>query len=191
MLLVSVGLHALALASLLVLRMSGAPEAEEGARIEVIFGTSGTAPRTVGSASTAATPASASMPRPADGSAGVPASAEAALPAAVARPGAPDPGLRVERPDPLMIPAKDAVGNAAPDYPEEARRLREAGTVLLRLHIGTDGAVTRIETLRSSGVPLLDDAARTALGRWHFLPAIRDGRAVASYRDQPVSFVLD
>jgi protein TonB len=193
--LVSLGLHALALASLLALRATPPAEPDEPARIEVIFGVSGAAPPAP-AAVIAPAPQVASgttTPPPPDGADGAPEEvlAPAAPPAAAARPAAPDPGLRVDQPDPLMIPARDAFGNHAPDYPEAARRLRQQGTVLLRLHIGTDGAVTRIETLASSGVAALDEAARAALAGWHFLPARRAGQPVASYRDQPVSFVLE
>jgi periplasmic protein TonB len=187
-LLLSVGLHVLALASLLAVRQPAPPEPDEPARIEVVFGNGGAAPSPSGAV--AAPGAVAGTPRPPDPAAGDPDRAAAGL-AALARPATEDPGLRVERPDPLMIPARDAVGNHAPDYPEAARRLHQQGTVLLRLHIGTDGSVTRIETLRSSGVGALDAAAAAALAQWHFLPAERAGQAVASYRDQPVSFVLD
>jgi protein TonB len=90
-----------------------------------------------------------------------------------------------------MLPARDRVGNRGPAYPAGARLRREQGTVLLRLYIGADGAVERVATLRSSGVPALDEAAAAALARWRFLPAQSGGQPVASTRDQPVSFVLD
>ncbi len=191
-LLLSVGLHALALASLLALRSSLPAQPDQPARIEVVFGTSGDAAPAPASAP-APSPAPAPVPLPPqDAVEPGPAAAPAvpAAPAASAAAAAPDPGLRVDRPDPQMIPARDAFGNHAPDYPEEARRQHQEGTVLLRLHIAADGAVVRIELLQSSGVAALDEAACAALAQWHFLPAELAGRPVASYRDQPVSFVL-
>jgi protein TonB len=192
-LMVSFGVHVVALASVLALQPPVPAEPDQPARIEVVFGTSGEAPpATAGLAvPVAASIAAPVAPQPpdADGLAeSVPLSG--AQQNASVRPPAPDPGLRVDRPDPQMIPAREAVGNHAPDYPEAARRMHQQGTVLLRLHIGTDGAVTRIELLQSSGCAALDDAARAALTRWRFLPAEMAGQPVASYRDQPVSFVL-
>jgi protein TonB len=107
-----------------------------------------------------------------------------------AQSGAPDPGLRPERPDPTLIEAQGVASNRGPDYPQSAWQLRQQGTVVLRLYIGTDGAVVRVETRRSSGVPALDAAAIAALSAWRFLPAEQAGQPVPSYRDQPVSFVL-
>jgi protein TonB len=194
-LLVSVGLHVLALAGLLTVRPSPPAEPDEPARIEVVFGTSGIAPPAPAAAPAPTLPVSApkDVPRASDSGEGTPetAAAQPAPAAATARAAAPDPGLRVDQPDRLMIPARDALGNHAPDYPEQAQRLRQQGTVLLRLHIGSDGAVVRIETLRSSGVAALDEAARAALTQWRFLPAEAAGQPVPSYRDQPVNFVLE
>jgi protein TonB len=172
-LLVSAGLHVLALAALLGLRLPALPDAPQPARIEVLFGDTFPVP----SAPTQA------IPRPAQPGAD-------AAPAAPASPAANEPGLRVERPDPTMIAARDVAGNRGPAYPRAALLHHEQGTVLLRLFIDAEGSVTRVETLQSSGVAALDAAAVAALSRWRFLPAERAGQPVASYRDQPVSFVL-
>ena len=173
-LLLSCGLHALAVAALLGWRPPAWPQAEAPARIEVVFGTAG------------ATPAHAALPVPPPD---LPGSVAASKPAP-AQSGAPDPGLRPERPDPTLIQAQGVANNRGPEYPPSAWLLRQQGTVVLRLYIGTDGTVSRVETRRSSGVAALDAAAIAALSAWRFLPAQRAGQPVASYRDQPVSFVL-
>jgi len=183
-LLISCGLHALALAAMLDPRAPSPADAGEPARIEVVFGTAGGA--SPNAASAALDPPLPDPPAPAP-TATVPSPP---LPARTA-PGAPDPGLRTDDPDPTLIPAHGIASNHGPDYPPSAWRLRQQGTVLLRLHIGADGAVIRIETRRSSGVPALDAAAIAALSVWRFLPAQRAGQPVASYRDQPVSFILE
>ena len=172
----SLALHALALASAFPWHWPAMPEPDEPARIEVWFGTGGTRLPMTAVGDRPKEPAdTGAIPRPPDGVA----------------PSAPVPGLRTERPDPLMLPARDDPGNRGPAYPVAALRLRQQGTVLLRLYIGADGAVTRVETRRSSGVAALDAAAVAALSAWRFLPAERAGQPIASYRDQPVSFVLD
>ncbi len=54
--------------------------------------------------------------------------------------------LRVER-----------IGNL--NYPDEARRRALAGSLVLTVAVRRDGAVDSIELVRSSGQPLLDEAA--------------------------------
>ena len=176
----SAGLHLLLALAALSWRAPRPVAPDEPARIELVFGASDRV-RTL----------SAVAPRAPPGpTADDPATPPPVAPPAPPRPDSAAPGVRVERPDPTIIPARDRPDNRAPAYPEAARRLRQHGTVLLRLYIATDGSVTRVEALRSSGVAVLDSAAIAALARWHFLPAEENGQAVASTRDQPVSFVL-
>ncbi|MGE0811732.1 MAG: TonB family protein [Vicinamibacterales bacterium] len=56
------------------------------------------------------------------------------------------------------------VVDVAPIYPEAAREQGVAGTVVVRLVIGTDGRVTDARVTRS--VPMLDEAALTAVRQW-------------------------
>lgn len=186
-LLLSAGLHTLVLAAVLLQHPPPPPEPGEPARIEVVFDWTGALPP-VPSAAAPARPAHPA--RPAEPGPGEPLLAAAPSPAspAVPRLGDPAAGLRFQQRTGQMLPAHGVAGNRGPDYPAAAARLHQTGTVLLRLYIGTDGAVTRVETLRSSGVAALDAAATTALARWHFLPAERDGKPVESYWDQPVVF---
>ena len=51
----------------------------------------------------------------------------------------------------------ERVGNL--NYPEEARRKKIYGSLLLTVHIRSDGSVERIDLDRSSGSPILDEAA--------------------------------
>ncbi len=91
---------------------------------------------------------------------------------------------------PGVIPAKiDARWrNREPVYPPASAQRREAGAVLLLVHVGPDGAVASIDVAESSGFPPLDDAARTAVATWHFLPAVHDGQPMPS--DMPLRVVF-
>jgi TonB family protein len=81
--------------------------------------------------------------------------------------------------------------NPAPEYPDEARRNNEQGTVLLRVLVDVDGSVKQVEIVHSSGFELLDDAAReTVLRRWRFVPARAHGIAVESWVRVPIRFAL-
>ena len=51
----------------------------------------------------------------------------------------------------------ERVGNL--NYPDEARRRRLAGTVVINIGIRRDGSVERADIVRSSGIPLLDESA--------------------------------
>lgn len=79
-------------------------------------------------------------------------------------------------------------GNLAPTYPPAAARLRETGTVALILHIAADGFVDHVDVVKSSGYPLLDQAAVARLRTWHFTPATRGGIPVSSIYKIAVTF---
>jgi protein TonB len=86
--------------------------------------------------------------------------------------------------------APDFTGNLPPRYPEQARSLRREGVVRLRLRVDEDGRVTSVDVVRSSGYPILDAAAVSAVRTWQGRPAMRDGRPVATSWDLPVRFKL-
>ncbi len=81
--------------------------------------------------------------------------------------------------------------NPGPSYPIEARRRAEQGTVLLRIEVGADGSVERVEVAQSSGFDSLDESAvETVRTRWRFVAARRDGLAVESWCMVPIRFAL-
>lgn len=78
-----------------------------------------------------------------------------------------------------------------PAYPPASQRIGEAGIVVVRVVIGTDGHVLRASVARSSGFRRLDEAAvARALSHWRFVPALKDGVAVEAERELPVTFRL-
>lgn len=57
-----------------------------------------------------------------------------------------------------------------PDYPAEAMRRNESGTVVVRITVDSDGRPDDVEVLRSSRSRSLDRAATQAARRWRFRP---------------------
>jgi protein TonB len=78
--------------------------------------------------------------------------------------------------------------NPKPDYPPEADRMAQRGVVLLEVEVNAEGRVTGISIKRSSGFPLLDDAAVRGIRRWTFEPARVSGLPIASRAEVPVKF---
>lgn len=83
------------------------------------------------------------------------------------------------------------ITSPAPDYPREAFRNGESGTVLIRVHVGADGVPFAVDLVESSRSRSLDRAASDAVKRWRFRPAQRDGRPVAGEVQIPISFNAD
>jgi protein TonB len=81
-----------------------------------------------------------------------------------------------------IIPAApDAVfHNRPPEYPRDAAMNGEHGIVVVLIHVSPAGTTEGVDLLRSSGYVLLDSAARQAVMRWRFLPAVKDGHPIAS-----------
>lgn len=65
-----------------------------------------------------------------------------------------------------------------PAYPAELMRTRVEGTITLYAVIHSDGRVSDVRVLRGAD-DRLDGFACTALARWHFRPATKNGNAVA------------
>jgi len=83
------------------------------------------------------------------------------------------------------------LSNPAPAYPDGARRLRQEGTVQLRVLVSPSGSASTVSIANSSGVASLDQAALRAVQRWRFKPAQRDGLAVAATVQVPIRFKLN
>lgn len=132
----------------------------------------------------------------------------AARPAAAARPAPPAPNvdatprINLGGTDSLsnvlvqgdqVIPAgpDPKVHNREPVYPDEAVRRGEQGAVILLINISPEGLASSVDIARSSGFNLLDRAARDAVATWRFVPAVRDGRPIASSMPMRIVFKLD
>lgn len=78
-----------------------------------------------------------------------------------------------------------------PEYPPEAARAREEGTVLIEAQVDAMGNVSDVGIARRSGSRTLDRAAMREVRRWKFTPAMEDGKAVASSVQVPVDYRLE
>lgn len=78
-----------------------------------------------------------------------------------------------------------------PQYPPKARRLQQEGTVVVRLIIGTDGAVASASVAQSSGSSLLDASALDAIRAGHCRSYVSAGIAHTVEATQPITFNLN
>ena len=75
-------------------------------------------------------------------------------------------------------------------YPPRAIELGQQGEALVRVRLEPSGAAAEILLWRGTGHEMLDKAALAAVRGWQFLPAMREGRAVAAWVEIPVRFHL-
>ena len=85
----------------------------------------------------------------------------------------------------------DYLENPAPAYPALSRRSGEEGKVMLRVLVSPAGRADDVQVRTSSGSPRLDEAARTTVLRWKFVPAKRGDEAVSAWVLIPISFRLE
>jgi protein TonB len=90
------------------------------------------------------------------------------------------------------IAAPGVLVKVDPIYPSAARQAGLEGTVILRIQILANGRPDEITIIQSTGYPVLDDAAVTAVRKWQFIPAKdrSSGRTIACTTTLPVSFRL-
>jgi protein TonB len=75
-----------------------------------------------------------------------------------------------------------------PVYPELAKRARVQGRVVLVVTVDEEGSVSDIRV--SSGHPLLDEAALTAVRQWRYSPTLLNGEPVPVIATVTVIFNL-
>jgi protein TonB len=80
--------------------------------------------------------------------------------------------------------------NPRPEYPLASKRRHEEGEVRLTVTVSAEGRPLRVSLSRSSGHPLLDQAAIDAVRTWTFEPARASGVAVTSEVVVPVRYSL-
>ena len=78
----------------------------------------------------------------------------------------------------------------APIFPDEARKAKIGGTVLLLVEVDGNGRPVNVALRRSSGHEVLDAAALRAVRNWRFEPARLDGKPVDAKLEVPVRFAL-
>lgn len=108
----------------------------------------------------------------------------------------PEPRLietRPAPPAPLTAARFDAdyLQNPKPVYPPMSRRLGEEGKTVLRVRVSAQGTPLAVEIKQSSGFVRLDEAARVAVEKWHFVPARQGTEAIESSVLVPLNFTLD
>lgn len=84
----------------------------------------------------------------------------------------------------------DYLQNPPPVYPATSRRQHEEGRVVLRVRVSRDGRPLSVEVRQSSGFSRLDEAAKSAVERWRFVPASQGGEPVESSVLVPLNFTL-
>jgi protein TonB len=92
---------------------------------------------------------------------------------------------------PRMIERAEYLRNPPPEYPVQARRRRQEGTVMLLVNINERGVVQALHIQESSGFSSLDRAAEKAVAKWRFSPATVGKAYVSSKVIVPVRFSLN
>lgn len=85
----------------------------------------------------------------------------------------------------------DYLENPPPPYPGMSRRLGEQGRVVLRVLVNAGGSADEVQVRESSGHARLDNAARTTVRDWRFVPAKRGDTPVPAWVLIPISFRLE
>ncbi len=105
----------------------------------------------------------------------------------------PAPAPKATKPSAKPAPiSRDAalIGQPTPDYPADAARAREEGTVTVLAQLDAAGNVTDTSVDTSSRSRTLDRAALKDVRSWKFSPKMEGGKAVASSIKVPVDYTL-
>jgi len=79
---------------------------------------------------------------------------------------------------------------AAPTYPRAALRSQQNGWVVVAFTIDPDGRTSSVHVVDSQPRIVFDHAAVDAVNRYRFTPAMKDGVAVSTIRQQKIEFNL-
>ena len=80
--------------------------------------------------------------------------------------------------------------NPRPEYPRAAREAGWEGTVVLQVEVLPDGLAGTVRVHKTSGHPLLDEAACRAVQDWRFVPAMDGNFPVRTVVHLPIRFDL-
>jgi len=81
------------------------------------------------------------------------------------------------------------VKKIAPIYPEEARKEKISGVVLLDVTINEEGKVSAVKT-KESAHPSLEKAAIDAVKQWEYVPMRMKGKSVAVITTITINFAF-
>ena len=87
-----------------------------------------------------------------------------------------------------QIKAPKKLKDIQPEYPDIAKQARVQGVVILECTISPQGKVTDVKILR--GIPLLDQAAVSAVRQWVYTPTLLNGVPVPVIMTVTVNFKL-
>jgi len=96
-------------------------------------------------------------------------------------------------PDPVIVGARidrRFVRDLQPPYPPAMQRAEMEGSVTVRVLVGVDGRVLRVEAVRVDQEAFLAATRDWALRKWRFEPATRDGVPYEAWLVQTVRFTL-
>ena len=82
------------------------------------------------------------------------------------------------------------VTGAVPRYPREALRARRSGWVVVSFTIEPNGRTSHVTVVSAEPRRVFDRAAMDAVNRYRFKPAMRNGVAVSTQRQQKIEFNL-
>jgi TonB family protein len=88
-------------------------------------------------------------------------------------------------------PSLPAPQDCRDDYPWLARLFGEEGTTGLVFDVHSDGTVDNVTVGQSSGYERLDDAAVDCVKRWHYRPAIKDGKLIDEPWTASIAWILE
>lgn len=101
----------------------------------------------------------------------------------------PAPTATVETRSSLAVPTYRR--SQPPLYPPAAIKKHEQGTVILNVLVDTNGQPLKVQVLPDTDAPKnLIAAAKTAIRKWRFTPAQKNGKSVKAWVRVPVQFVL-
>ena len=75
-------------------------------------------------------------------------------------------------------------------YPRWAVQEGWQGTLVIAIEVLKSGEVGRWKVMQSTGYSLLDQAATGAIRKWHFHPAMENGKSIVSCIQIPIDFQL-
>jgi protein TonB len=87
------------------------------------------------------------------------------------------------------VTAPRAIDDPEPEYSDEARKIKQQGTVILSIVVDPQGHPRSIHVARSLGLGL-DEKAVEAVRKWKFEPGTKDGQPVAVQVNVEVNFRL-